>query len=209
MSAFDRIAARRILPAAVVPAARHAVPLAAALIEGGLDVMEVTFRNAEAPEAIRLIRAEFPEMSCGAGTLLSVQDLDSAIGAGAEFGLSPGFNPEVVKAAVERGFPFIPGVQTAGEMERALSLGCPWVKFFPAEAAGGVGFLKAVSAPYAHTDLKIIPLGGVSPANLAAYLALDIVPAVGGSWLANASILASGDYAKITQFTCEAVALAK
>ena len=204
MTIFEQIAQNRILPATVVPKAGQAVPLAKALLAGGLDVMEVTLRNADAPEAIRRIRAEVPEMRCGAGTVLSIQDLDTAMNAGAEFGLSPGFNPNVVKAAVERNFPFIPGVQTAGEMEQSLTSGCPWVKFFPAEAAGGVTFLKAVSAPYGHTALKIIPLGGISPDNLADYLALDIVPAVGGSWLGNAKLLNAGDYAKITELTRQA-----
>jgi len=194
---FARIAANRVLPAAVVPSATQAVPLAQALADGGLDVMEVTFRNAEAPEAVRLIRESLPQIGCGAGTLLSVSDLETAIACGAQFGLSPGFNPAVVRAAVAKGFPFIPGVQTAGEMEQALELGCPWVKFFPAEAAGGVPFLKAVSAPYGHTDLRIIPLGGINPQNMQAYLDLDIVPAVGGSWLANADLLNRGRYDEI------------
>lgn len=204
MTVFEQIAQNKILPATVVPKADQAVPLAQALLAGGLDIMEVTLRNADAPEAIRLIRASVPAMRCGAGTIISIQDLDTAMESGAEFGLSPGFNPAVVKAAVERNFPFIPGVQTAGEMEQSLMLGCPWVKFFPAEAAGGVQFLKAVSAPYGHTDLRIIPLGGISPDNLADYLALDIVPAVGGSWLGNAKLLNSGDFAKITELTRQA-----
>lgn len=186
---FARIAANRVLPAAVIPSAAQAVPLAQALADGGLDVMEVTFRNAEAPEAVRLIRDALPQIGCGAGTLLSVSDLETAIASGAQFGLSPGFNPSVVRAAVAKGFPFIPGVQTAGEMEQALEMGCPWGKFFPAEAAGGVPFLKAVSAPYRHTALRIIPLGGINPQNMQAYLDLEIVPAVGGSWLANADLL--------------------
>jgi 2-dehydro-3-deoxyphosphogluconate aldolase/(4S)-4-hydroxy-2-oxoglutarate aldolase len=207
MTVFEQIAQNKILPATVVPKADQAVPLAQALLAGGLDIMEVTLRNADAPEAIRLIRANVPAMRCGAGTILSIQDLDTAMESGAEFGLSPGFNPAVVQAAVERSFPFIPGVQTAGEMEQSLTLGCPWVKFFPAEAAGGVKFLKAVSAPYGHTDLRIIPLGGISPDNLADYLALDIVPAVGGSWLGNAKLLNSGDFAKITELTRQAADL--
>lgn len=209
MTIFEHIAKNRILPATVVPRADQAVPLAQALLQGGLDVMEVTLRNAEAPESIRRIRAEVPEMRCGAGTILSPDDLEAAMGAGAEFGLSPGFNPTVVEAAVKRAFPFIPGVQTAGEMEQSLQLGCPWVKFFPAEAAGGVPFLKAVSAPYRHTPLRLIPLGGISPGNLADYLALESVPAVGGSWLGNAALLDEGDYDTIRDLAAQACALAR
>jgi 2-dehydro-3-deoxyphosphogluconate aldolase/(4S)-4-hydroxy-2-oxoglutarate aldolase len=199
MTIFEHIAHHKVLPAVVVPRAEQAVPLAEALKAGGLKVMEVTLRNADAPESIRRICSEVEGMRCGAGTILSIENLDTAIEAGAEFGLSPGFNPSVVRAAVERGFPFIPGVHTAGEMEQSLELGCPWVKLFPAEAAGGVKFLKAVAAPYGHTDLRIIPLGGISPDNMADYLALDIVPAVGGSWLGNAKLLNAGNYAEITQ----------
>lgn len=206
---FVRIAANRVLPAAIVPSANQAVPLARALQAGGLTVMEITFRNEEAPEAVRRIRAEVPGVQCGAGTLLSVRDLEVAINAGAQFGLSPGFNPTVARAAVERAFPFIPGVQTAGEMEQAMTLGCTWVKFFPAEAAGGVPFLKALAAPYQHTPLRVIPLGGIGPHNMASYLALSIVPAVGGSWLANAQLLNAGNYGEVTRLAEEATATAK
>lgn len=208
MTLFERIAHNKILPATVVPNAEQAVPLARALLAGGLDVMEVTLRNPDAPESIRRICSEVPEMQCGAGTVLSIQDLDTVIASGATFGLSPGFNPTVVNAAVERNFPFIPGVQTAGEMEQSLMLGCPWVKFFPAEAAGGVKVLQALSAPYGHTDLRVLPLGGVSPENLVSYLELDIVPAVGGSWLGNARLLESGGYERITDIAKEALAIA-
>jgi 2-dehydro-3-deoxyphosphogluconate aldolase/(4S)-4-hydroxy-2-oxoglutarate aldolase len=208
MDIFGCIEKNRILPATVVPAAKHAIPLAEALLAGGLDIMEVTLRNEYAPESIRLICADVPDMVCGAGTIISIKDLDTAMEAGASFGLSPGFNPTVVREAVKRNFPFIPGVQTAGEMEQSLELGCPWVKFFPAEAAGGVNFLKAVAAPYGHTDLKVIPLGGIGPGNLADYLALDIVPAIGGSWLGSTAILSGGDYRQVTRLAEEAIRIA-
>src|SRR5689334_5487924 len=133
----SRLAARRVLSAANIHALEQAAPLAAALLAGGLDVMEVTFRFPHAAECVRRIRAEVPGMIVGAGTLLTPAQIDEARAAGAQFGVSPGFNPRVVRAAVERGFPFIPGVMTPGEMEQALELGCPWVKFFPAAAAGG------------------------------------------------------------------------
>ena len=197
----NRIAARRLLSAAIIDDVEHAVPLARALLAGGLDVMEVTFRNAHAAECVRRIRAEVPAMTVGAGTLLSGAQVEEARAAGAQFGVSPGFNPRVVRWAVEKAFPFIPGVITPGEMEQALEAGCPWVKFFPAAAAGGVEFLKAVAGPYAHTPLRLIPLGGVSEANMADYLALPIVAAVGGSWLTDRKLAAGGRWGDITDIT--------
>ena len=197
----NRLAARRVLSAAVIEHPEHAVPLARALLAGGLDIMEVTFRNSHAAECVRRIAAEVPEMLVGAGTLLSASQIDEAQAAGASFGLTPGFNPPVVEAAVARKFPFIPGVLTPGEMEQSLALGCPIVKFFPATNAGGPDFIKAVSAPYAHTPLRIIPLGGINESNLGDYLRLPIVVAVGGSWLTSRDLTESHRWADITQLT--------
>ncbi|MEI6194751.1 MAG: bifunctional 4-hydroxy-2-oxoglutarate aldolase/2-dehydro-3-deoxy-phosphogluconate aldolase [Verrucomicrobiota bacterium] len=205
MSIQQYIADRRILSAAVIDSPSHAVPLANALLAGGLDVMEVTFRNAHAAECIRRIRAEVPQMCVGAGTLLTPAQMDEARSAGAQFGVSPGFNPTVVRAAVERRFLFIPGVLTPGEMEQSLELGCPWVKFFPAVAAGGVDFIKAVAAPYAHTELRLIPLGGVTEQTLADYLELPLVVAVGGSWLTDRKLAAGGRWNDITELTRRAM----
>lgn len=198
----------RILSAAVIDDPAHAVPLARALLAGGLDVMEVTFRNAHAAECIRRIRAEAPSMVIGAGTLLTPAQVDEARTAGAAFGVTPGFNPTVVRHAVATGFTLAPGVLTPGEMEQALELGCPTVKFFPASAAGGPDFIKAVAAPYAHTPLRLVPLGGISEANLAAYLALPLVVAVGGSWLTDRKLAAAGRWDEITTLTRRAVAVA-
>lgn len=208
METRQRIARRRILSAAVIDDPAHAVPLATALLAGGLDVMEVTFRNTHAAECIRRIRADVPGMWVGAGTILSTAQLDEAMEAGACFGVSPGFNPNVAREAVARNFNFIPGVVTPGEMEQAMELGCPWVKFFPAAAAGGVDFLKSISAPYLHTDLRIIPLGGIDQANMSDYLALPIVSAIGGSWLSDRKLAASHDWSAITDITRKAVAAA-
>ena len=198
---LSRLAERRILSAAVIEKPEHAVPLARALLAGGLDIMEVTFRNAHAAECIRRIVAEVPDMMVGAGTLLNAVQIDDARAAGASFGLTPGFNPPVVQAAVDRGFPFIPGVLTPGEIEQSLALGCPIVKFFPAASAGGPGFIKAVAAPYAHTPLRIVPLGGISDSNLGDYLRLPIVVAVGGSWLTSRDLAGAQRWADITQLT--------
>ncbi len=198
----------RILSAAVIDDPAHAVPLARALLAGGLGVMEVTFRNAHAAECVRRIRAEVPEMLVGAGTLLTPAQVDEARAAGAAFGVTPGFNPTVVRHAVASGFTLAPGVLTPGEMEQSLELGCPTVKFFPAAAAGGPEFLKAVAAPYAHTPLRVVPLGGIGEQNLASYLALPIVVAVGGSWLTDRKLAAAGRWDEITALTRRAVAAA-
>lgn len=203
------LASSRILVAAIIDDPAHAVPLAQALAAGGLPLLEVTFRNAHAAECIRRIRAEVPAVTVGAGTLLSPAQVDAARAAGAVFGVSPGFNPSVVRHAAAAAFPFAPGVLSPGEMEQALELGCHAVKFFPARAAGGTEFLQAVSAPYAHTPLRFIPLGGVGEADIPAYLALPLVVAVGGSWLADRKLAAAGNWAGITELARRAVAAAQ
>ncbi len=206
---MDRILSRRLLPAAVIPAAADAVPLAQALLAGGLDVMEVTFRNADAPRCIELIRAQVPQMYIGAGTLLTRCDVHQAIQSGAQFGVTPGFNPTTIEAAREKSFPLIPGTMTPGEMERAVELGCPIVKFFPAAAAGGPNYLRAISAPYLRTDLRIIPLGGISAANMAEYLGLPLVVAVGGSWITDRQLIVNGSWNSIEALARDAVAKAR
>lgn len=208
MNATRRISARRLLSAAIIGSPDHAVPVARALLAGGLDVMEVTFRNTHAAECIRRIRAGVPDMAVGAGTLLTPAQVDEARAAGAQFGVSPGFNPTVVRHAVAAGFPFVPGVMTPGEMEQSVELDCPLVKFFPASAAGGLDFIKAVTAPYAHTALRLIPLGGINERNMAGYLALPLVAAVGGSWLTDRALTAAGRWDEITALTRRAVQLA-
>ncbi|MBS1852865.1 MAG: bifunctional 4-hydroxy-2-oxoglutarate aldolase/2-dehydro-3-deoxy-phosphogluconate aldolase [Acidobacteria bacterium] len=205
---MDRIKARRILAAATLPSADLAVPVARALCEGGLDVMEVVFRSRGAAASIERIRAHVPDMQVGAGTLLTCAQIEEALAAGAQFGVSPGFNPTVVKAAQNLGLVFIPGVATPGEMERALELGCETVKFFPAEAAGGVKFLRAVAGPYAHTALRVIPFGGIGPHNLTDYLANPLVAAVGGSWIVHREKVLAGDWKGITELAQGAVSLA-
>ena len=203
------LARSRILSAAVIDDPVHAVPLAKALLAGGLSVMEVTYRNQHASECIRRISAEVPDMAIGAGTLLTPAQVDEARAAGAAFGVTPGFNPAIVRHAVDQGFALAPGVLTPGEMEQSLALGAPVVKFFPAAAAGGVGFLKAIAAPYAHTSLRIVPLGGIGEANLHEYLALPMVIAVGGSWLTDRSLAAAGRWDEITALVRRSMALAQ
>jgi 2-dehydro-3-deoxyphosphogluconate aldolase/(4S)-4-hydroxy-2-oxoglutarate aldolase len=208
-SHVQRITAHRVLSAAVIDSPDHAVPLAQALFDGGLDVMEIAFRNAHAAECIRRIRSAVPGMEVGAGTLLTPAQSEEACAAGATFGVSPGFNLTVVRAAVARHFPFIPGVATPGEMEQAFELGCTLVKLFPASAIGGPDYIRAIAGPYAHTPLRLIPLGGITEQNLVTYLNLPLVVAVGGSWLTDRKLAAAGRWEEITELTRRALALAQ
>jgi 2-dehydro-3-deoxyphosphogluconate aldolase/(4S)-4-hydroxy-2-oxoglutarate aldolase len=202
---IERISAKRIVPVVVLDSAEDAEPLAEALLAGGLDVMEITFRTAAAAESIRRIATRFPEILLGAGTLLEKDQVLRARDSGAVFGLAPGLNPEIVTSAAGCGLAFSPGVMTPGEIEQALSLGCKLLKFFPAEAAGGVAMLKALSGPYAHTGVRFIPTGGVSSNNLASYLELPVVAAIGGSWMVDKSLVSQGRWDEVTRLTREAL----
>lgn len=206
---INRLLAKRIVPVVVIDQPDAAEPLAEALLAGGLDVIEVTFRTAAAEEAIGRIAARFPQVLLGAGTLLSVEQVRQARAAGAIFGVAPGLNKLVVRAAQGCGLLFAPGVMTPTEVERALGLGCKLLKFFPAAAAGGPAMLKALAGPYAHTGVKFIPTGGIHAGNLRDYLALPVVAAVGGSWMVNQKLIAAGDWAQVTARAAEAVAAAQ
>ncbi len=201
---FESIYRIGIVPVAVLPSPDCAVPMAAALREGGIPCAEVTFRTAGAAEAIAAIRAAEPEVLVGAGTVLSVLQAKEAIDAGAQFLVSPGFCPEVVEYASRCGVPMLPGVATPSEVELAMSYGLDTVKFFPAEAAGGAAYLKALNGPY--KQMKFLPTGGVNADNLKDYLALPNVIACGGSWMLPSALLKNGDYAGITKLCREAVA---
>lgn len=200
---FKKIYLNGIVPVIKIKDADKAVPLAKALIEGGLSVIEVTFRTDAAAEAIRRISSECSEMLVGAGTVLTKDQVDTAVKAGAKFIVSPGFNPDTVKYCVSKNIPIIPGCSTCGEMEQAMVLGLTTVKFFPAEASGGAQFLKAVSAPY--KSLRFMPTGGIDASNINQYLALPCVSACGGSFMAKEALVDSGDYEAITRTTAEAV----
>jgi 2-dehydro-3-deoxyphosphogluconate aldolase/(4S)-4-hydroxy-2-oxoglutarate aldolase len=211
MAAFDYtpILARRIISVITIDRVEDAEPLAGALVEGGIDSLEITFRTTAAAEAICRIRAAFPQIHLGAGTLLTGEQVAQAAHSGATFGLAPGLNPVIVRAAHERGLGFIPGVMTPSDVESALSLGCLVQKFFPAEVAGGIGMLKALSAPYANTGVRFIPLGGVTAASLKDYLDTPCVAAVGGSWIADRNLIKTKDWAGIKRLAREAVSIAK
>jgi 2-dehydro-3-deoxyphosphogluconate aldolase / (4S)-4-hydroxy-2-oxoglutarate aldolase len=198
---------KRIVPVAVLDRVEDAVPLAAALAAGGLPIIEITFRTPAAVECVRVIKQQFPDMLVGAGTLLTPAQVAQAVEAGAQFGVAPGLNEPVVREAQALKLPFVPGVMTPSEVERALALGCKLLKFFPAEPAGGVKMLQALAGPYSHTGVKFIPLGGVSPQNAGVYLELACVAAIGGTWIADKKLLAAQDWAGITALAKAALAL--
>ncbi len=205
---MQQVLQKRVIPIVVIENAAHAAPLAEALLRAGQDVVEITFRTAAAPEAVRAIRRMFPEMLVGAGTLLTPEQVDQAVGVGAMFGVSPGLNERVVAKVHAAGLPMIPGVMTPSEIEKAIELGCKYLKFFPAELAGGVKMLQAFWGPYSHTGVKFIPLGGVNQSTMAQYLALPGVAAIGGSWMVEKKLIAAQDWAQIETLTREALATA-
>ncbi len=192
-----------IVPVVAINDAAHAVPLARALSAGGLPVAEITFRTAAAEEAIRAIANEVPEVLVGAGTVLTPEQADKAVAAGARYIVSPGTNPAVVKRCQDHGVPITPGVATPSDIEVALGLGLSVVKFFPAEAVGGLKALKAMAAPYGM--LRFIPTGGIDAGNINDYLAFPKVHACGGSWMVKTDMIAAGQFDRIETLVREAV----
>ena len=195
-----------IVPVVVLQDAEDAKPLAQALCRGGLPCAEVTFRTAAAKESIRIMAQEFPEMLVGAGTVLTTEQVDAAVGAGAKFIVSPGFDPEIVDYCLEKEIPVFPGCITPSEIVQAVKRGLRVVKFFPAEQFGGAATIKALSAPY--VGLKFMPTGGVSTANLKDYFGCKAVVACGGSWMVKGDLVAAGNFDEIEHLTKEAVKLA-
>lgn len=204
--AIDRLAGHRVLPVAEIERLDQVGPLVDALSAAGLPCIEVTLRTPVAIEAIRLIRVRHPDVLVAAGTVLTEDDVDQALDAGAGFLVSPGFNPTVVDHAHRRGATFIPGACTPTEVEAAMTAGTSVVKFFPAELAGGIPFVQALAAPY--PTVRFVPTGGISAANLAAYLALPNVVACGGSWMVRRDLLAADDFPTIERLAREAVDIA-
>jgi 2-dehydro-3-deoxyphosphogluconate aldolase/(4S)-4-hydroxy-2-oxoglutarate aldolase len=201
---FEKIG---IIPVVVLNDAKDAEPLADALVRGGLPCAEVTFRTSAAEEAIRIMSKKFPQMLVGAGTVLTTEQVDRAVAAGAKFIVSPGLNPKVVTYCIERNIPITPGTQTPSEMEQALELGLDVVKFFPAEPAGGLNMIKAVAAPY--TTLKFMPTGGINLSNVEEYLKSDSILACGGSWMVKGDLVAAGKFDEIEKMTKDAAAIVK
>lgn len=196
-----------IVPVVVINDAKDAKPLAEALIKGGLPCAEVTFRTDAAEESIRIISENFPEMLVGAGTVLTTEQVDRAVDAGAKFIVSPGFNPKVVEYCIKKGYPVTPGIMTPTELEMALEFGLDVVKFFPAENAGGLKMIKAMAAPY--TKMKFMPTGGINPQNVREYLQCDKILACGGSWMVKGDLINSGNFAEIEKLTKEASQIVK
>lgn len=196
-----------IVPVVKIEDPRDAVPLAKALYEGGIPVAEITFRTDCAPQAIENICRGFPSMLVGAGTVTSISQVDAAVASGAAFIVSPGLNPKVVRHCIKKGVPVFPGTCTPSEMEAAMELGLDTVKFFPAEQAGGLAFLKAVSGPY--PDLKFMPTGGINRKNLCEYLQFPQVVACGGSWMVKPELIADKNFQEITVLSREAITAVK
>ena len=200
---IQKIQKTGIVPVVVLNDAKDAKPLAKALCEGGLPCAEVTFRTDAAEEAIRIMATEYPDMLIGAGTVLTTEQVDRAIAAGAQFIVSPGLNPKVVKYCIEKNILILPGAITPGEIEQAIELGLEVVKFFPAEAAGGLKIIQAMAAPY--TQMKFMPTGGISENNVREYLAFPKIIACGGSWMVSGDLVKAGRFDEITRLTKEAV----
>lgn len=204
---FEKIHQIGILPVIALDDAAQAVPLAKALAAGGIPAAEVTFRTAAGEEAIRRIAQEVPEVLVGAGTVLTCEQADCAASAGAKFIVSPGTSPKVVRHCQEKGVQPIPGVVTPTEIETALELGLGVLKFFPAEPSGGLGMIKALAAPY--TQIKFIPTGGISSANVGEYLKHPKILACGGSWMAKRDLVNTGRFDEIQTLAAQAAAIVK
>lgn len=204
---LEKLGQYGIVPVVVLNDSKDAEPLADALCEGGLACAEVTFRTKAAAESIKIMSEKHPEMLVGAGTVLTVEQVDEAVAAGAKFIVSPGLNSEVVKYCLDKNIAITPGVVTPSEMEQAIELGLNIVKFFPAEPSGGLSMIKAVSAPY--TMLKFMPTGGINPGNVKEYLKSDKIFACGGSWIVKGDLVDAGDFDKIKELTKEAADIVK
>lgn len=205
MQTLDLVAHGPVIPVIVLQKLEHAVPMARALVAGGVRVLEVTLRTPVALDCMKAISAEVPEAIVGAGTLRSAADVAAAVAAGCRFGVSPGYTAEIGAACREHGLPLLPGVATASEVMAANADGLQFLKFFPATAAGGVNLLKALAGPF--PDVVFCPTGGITPQSAPEFLALPNVKVCGGSWLTPADAMAAGDWARITRLAREAAAL--
>lgn len=192
-----------IVPVVVLNDSKDAAPLAKALCDGGLPCAEVTFRTDAAEESIRIMTSTYPDMLVGAGTVLTTDQVDRAVNAGAKFIVSPGLNPKIVQYCIDKGVPITPGTTNPSDIEQAIELGLEVVKFFPAEAAGGINMIKAMAAPY--VDMKFMPTGGINAKNLTSYLDFPKIIACGGSWMVSTDLVKAGEFQKIAELTREAV----
>jgi len=196
-----------IVAVLIIDNSNDAVPVAKALLAGGVKCIELTLRTAAAMESLRRIRTEVPEMIAGAGTILTVKQVAEAKAVGADFGVAPGMNSRTVKKAERLGLPFAPGVCTPSDIEQALQCGCRLLKFFPAEPLGGIAYLRNIAAPFAHLDLRFIPLGGIDDGNAEQYLGEPHILALGGSWIAPRDLIQKQDWPTITRRARQAAIL--
>ncbi|HHK8585091.1 TPA: bifunctional 4-hydroxy-2-oxoglutarate aldolase/2-dehydro-3-deoxy-phosphogluconate aldolase [Vibrio parahaemolyticus] len=201
----EQLKALKVIPVIAINKAEDIIPLGKVLAENGLPAAEITFRSAAAAEAIRLLREAQPDMLIGAGTVLNREQAIAAKEAGATFIVSPGFNPNTVKACQEIGIDIVPGVNNPSTVEAALEMGLTTLKFFPAEASGGINMVKSLLAPY--TDIELMPTGGINPANIKDYLAIPRVLACGGTWMVDKKLIEAGNWEELARLTREAVAL--
>ncbi len=204
-SVKEQLKALKVIPVIAIDKAEDIIPLGKVLAENGLPAAEITFRSAAAAEAIRLLRETQPDMLIGAGTVLNREQAIAAKEAGATFIVSPGFNPNTVKACQEIGIDIVPGVNNPSTVEAALEMGLTTLKFFPAEASGGINMVKSLLAPY--TDIELMPTGGINPANIKDYLAIPRVLACGGTWMVDKKLIEEGNWEELARLTREAVAL--
>ncbi|EGQ9393428.1 2-dehydro-3-deoxyphosphogluconate aldolase [Vibrio cholerae] len=201
----QQLKALKVIPVIAIDNAEDIIPLGKVLVENGLPAAEITFRSEAAVEAIRLLRQAQPDMLIGAGTVLNREQAIAAKEAGATFIVSPGFNPNTVKACQEIGIDIVPGVNNPSTVEAALEMGLTILKFFPAEASGGINMVKSLLAPY--TNIELMPTGGISPANIQDYLAIPRVLACGGTWMVDKKLIEAGNWEELARLTREAVAL--
>jgi 2-dehydro-3-deoxyphosphogluconate aldolase/(4S)-4-hydroxy-2-oxoglutarate aldolase len=205
----DKLYQSGVVAVLVVDRVEDAVPLARALVDGGVDVMELTLRTPAAIHALIEIVRNVPEITAGIGTILTTDQVEQVAASGAAFGVAPGLNARVVRAAQQQGLPFFPGIMTASEIEQAVELGCTIMKFFPSEPCGGLKYLNSVAAPYDHLNLRYVPLGGLNVGNLRSYLENERVLAIGGSWIATRKLIQAQDWERITQNAREACEIAR
>lgn len=208
-SILERLRKSGVVAGFSIEKVEHAVPLCRALLAGGIDCVELTLRSAAGMDAAHAIAANVPEILLGVGTILTPEQAKEVKAAGAAFGVAPGMNPRVIKAAQEVGLPYAPGICTPSDLEAAIELGCRFVKFFPAEPMGGVAFLRSMAAPYKHLGIQYFPLGGLNEKNMLDYLNESNVPTIGGSWIVKQELVSKGDWAGITASAASVIKILK
>ena len=208
-SMYNKIYKSGVIAVLIIDRIKDAVPTAKALIDNGINAIELTLRTSVALDALQEIKSNVPEMIIGIGTVLRPDQIGKIVDGSASFAVSPGFNRMVVEEAKKKKLPFAPGIVTPSDIECAIELGCNGLKFFPAEPSGGINYLKSMAGPYKHLNLKYIPLGGLNVKNMRGYLESDLVPAIGGSWLAPRSLIAQGKWSQIAKNAREASSVVK